>query len=182
MIGNIVSETIDNQVIDMTDWDLSETETIRKAIKTVENRQGRAIILSAAMGTTKFNRMQCSAVDPKRLMRAPLSHVNKVIKCVQEQANRGLYFARELISGKGDERDAAIQRLTNQKGKFESNEYYVMYRDGEFGWIITKAKVLTNGVAVRDSISQTIAGRCWVKNPDNKRTTWCPKGFGRRGK
>ena len=77
MVSNITVEAIANQVIDMTDWDFNESETIKKAIGIVENRQGRAIILSTATGITKFKRSQCGAVDPHRLMRAPLSHVNK---------------------------------------------------------------------------------------------------------
>ena len=50
----------------------------------------------------------------------------------------------------------------------ESCEYRVMYREGEFGWMITSAKIVTNSIAVRDSINQTIARRCWTKNFDNK--------------
>ena len=80
-----------------------------------------------------------------------------------------------MISGRGDERYAAIQRLVNQKGMLESNEYWVMYREGEFGWRIMGAKVVTNSVAGGwvgggggDSVNRTIAGRCWIKNVDNK--------------
>jgi hypothetical protein len=75
MIGAI---SCDNQVKDMTDWDFSTSETIQEAINVVENRQGRAIILSTATGVTKFNRSQCNSVDPHRSMRAPLGHVNRV--------------------------------------------------------------------------------------------------------
>ena len=105
----------------MTDWDFGESETIKKAINIVEHRQARAIILSTATGVTKFNREQCDAFDLHRLMRTPLSHVKKAIKCAQEQDNRGLYFAMETISGRGDERDAAIQTLRSQTGMLESN-------------------------------------------------------------
>ena len=117
----------------MTDWNFAESETIKKAVRIVANRQARAIILSIATGVTKFNREQCDAFDLHRLMRAPLSHVKKTIKCAQEQGNRGLHFAMERISGTGDERDAAIQALRNQSGVLESNEYRVMYREGEYG-------------------------------------------------
>jgi len=43
-----------------------------------------------------------------------------------------------------------------------------MYREGEYGWRITSAKVVTNSAAVRDSVNRTIAGRCWIKSSDNK--------------
>ena len=169
MINSITVEAISNQVIDMADWDFSESETIKKAIRIVENRQARAIILSTATGVTKFNREQCDSVDLHRLMRAPLSRVNKAIKCSREQDNRGLYFALEIILGRGDERDAAIQTLRNQKGMLESNEHWAMYSEGEYGWRIIGAKVVTNSAAVRDSVNRTIAGRCWIKSSDNKR-------------
>ena len=55
-----------------------------------------------------------------------------------------------------------------RKGLLESNEYRVMYREGELGWRITGSKVVTNSAAVRDSVNRTIAGRCWVKSHDNK--------------
>ena len=51
-------------------------------------------------------------------MRAPMSHVNKVIRCAREQDNRGLYFVLESIGGKEDERDEAMKELINQKGIF----------------------------------------------------------------
>ena len=73
----------------MTDWDFSESETMNEAIGIVENRQGRSVSLSMATGVTKFNRNQCGVVDPHRLLRAPLSHVAKAIKCAQEQAIEG---------------------------------------------------------------------------------------------
>ena len=93
-------------------------------------------------------------------MRAPLSHVNKAIKHAREQDNRGLYFAPEVISGRGDERDAAIQTLRNQSGMLESNEYRVMYPEGQYGWRIIGAMVVTNSAAVKDIVNRTIAGRC----------------------
>jgi len=79
-----------------------------------------------------------------------------------------LYFVLESISGKGHEREEAMRRMINQGGIFESNEYSIMYRESEFGWIMTKAKVVTNGVAVRDNVNQRLSGRCWMKIVDNK--------------
>jgi len=43
-----------------------------------------------------------------------------------------------------------------------------MYREGEYGWRITGARVVTNSVAVRGSVNRTIAGRCWIKSCDSK--------------
>jgi len=113
MIGAI---SCDNQVTDMTDWDFNKSERVQEAINVVGNRQGLAIILSTATAVTKFDRSQSNSVDPHRSMRAPLSHVNKTIKCAREQDNRGLYFVLESISEKGDEGDEAMKGLVNQKG------------------------------------------------------------------
>ena len=37
----------------------------------------------------------------------------------------------------------------------ESKEYSVMYREGEFGWIMTQAKLVTNSAALRGSVNMT---------------------------
>ena len=52
-------------------------------------------------------------------MRAPLSHVNKLIRFTKEQDRRGLDFALEVIEGKGDEGDKIIKTLIHQKGFLE---------------------------------------------------------------
>ena len=75
-----------------------------------------------------------------------------------------------VITGRGDERDEVIRRLINQEGISESNEYSVMYREGKFGWIMSRAKVVTNGVAVGGNVNIIIAGKSWMKIPDNKWT------------
>ena len=133
MVSAITVDDVDNQIVDMTDWDFSKPETINRAIEIVSKRQGRAIMLSTATGITRFNRSQCSAVDSHRLMQAPMSHVNRAIKCACEQNRRGLYFVLGSISGKEDEREEAMRRISNQGGTFESNEYSIVYREGEFG-------------------------------------------------
>ena len=68
MIGNVNDE---DQVIYITEWDFSEVEVMKRAIKAVEDRQGKVIDLS-------------------RLARALLSHVNKVIECAKEPDKRDL--------------------------------------------------------------------------------------------
>ena len=55
MINGITAESIADQAIGMTDWDFGESDMTKKAIRIVENRQARAIILSIATGVTKFN-------------------------------------------------------------------------------------------------------------------------------
>ena len=105
MIGAITVDDVDNQIVDMTDWDFSKSETIKKAIEIVSKRQGRAIMLSTATGITRFNQSQCSTVDSHRLIQAPISHVSRAIKCACGRNRRGLYFVLESISGKEDERE-----------------------------------------------------------------------------
>ena len=61
-----------------------------------------------------------------------------------------------------------MKGLINQKGIFESNEYSIMYREGEFGWIAARAKIVTNSAAVRDNVNRKIAGKNWMKTSDNK--------------
>ena len=60
----------------------------------------------------------------------------------------------EAIIGEEDEKSEAIQGLINQKGMLVSNEYSIMYCEGEFGWVATKAKVVTNSVAVRENVNK----------------------------
>ena len=79
-----------------------------------------------------------------------------------------MYFVIEAIVGEEDERSKAIQELSGQEGNFESNEYSIMYREGDFGWVVAKAKVVTNSIAVRDNINKRIAERHCVKTLDNK--------------
>jgi hypothetical protein len=43
-----------------------------------------------------------------------------------------------------------------------------MYREGAFGWIVSRAKVVTNSKAVRDNVDNAIAGKYWTKTLDNK--------------
>ena len=74
----------------------------------------------------------------------------------------------EAIIGEEDERSRAVQELVNQDGIFVSKEYSIMYREGEFGWVVARTKVVTNSIAVRDNIDKTIAGRHWMKTLDNK--------------
>jgi len=163
MLGSI---TCDNQIIDMSDWDFSEVATTKESMDVVRNRRARAIIMSTAMGITKF-RSQSKREDPHRLMRGPISQVKKAIKCAREQDRRGLYFVLEAIIGEEDERSRAVQELVNQDGIFVSKEYSIMYREGEFGWVVARAKIVTNSVAVRDNIDKAIAGRHWMKTLDN---------------
>ena len=68
MIG-IISR--DNQVIDMSDWDLSAGAIMKESMDIVRNRRARAIVMSTAMGITKF-RSQSKREDPHRLMRGQL--------------------------------------------------------------------------------------------------------------
>jgi len=68
MIGNVNDE---DQGIYIIEWDFSEVEVMKRAIKAVEDRQGKVIDLS-------------------RLARALLSHVNKVIECAKEPDKRDL--------------------------------------------------------------------------------------------
>ena len=70
--------------------------------------------------------------------------------------------------GKEDERSEAVQELINQEVILESREYSVMYREGEFGWVVAKAKVVTHSVAVWDNVNKKIAGRHCIKTLDNK--------------
>jgi hypothetical protein len=133
----------------------------------VTNREARAIIVSTATPVTKF-RSQSKREDPHRIMRGPLSQVNKVITCSREQDNRGLYFVLEAITGAEEKASKALQSLGNQEGIVESDEYSIMYREGEFGWVAAKAKVITNSMAIRDNINKRIAGRHWMKTLDNK--------------
>ena len=82
---------------------------------------------STATGITKF-RSHSKLADPHRLMRARVSHVNKVIKCAREQDNRGLYFVLKALVGKEEEEgEEAIKSLVKQEGIFVSNGYSVMY-------------------------------------------------------
>ena len=60
MLGSI---SCDNQVVDMTDWSFSEADAIEDAVNEVKHRKARAIVLSTAMGITKF-RSQCRSEDP----------------------------------------------------------------------------------------------------------------------
>ena len=46
--------------------------------------------------------------------------------------------------------------------------YAVLYREGEFGWIIKKATMVTNSAAVRDKVRQVIAGKCWTRTRDHR--------------
>ena len=72
------------------------------------------------------------------------------------------------IVGGEDERSSVVQGLVNRNGNFVSREYSIMYREGAFGWVLTKARVVTNSMCIRDSIDNTIAGRHWMKTLDNK--------------
>ena len=130
-------------------------------------RKARAMILSTATPVTKF-RSQSKKEDPHRIIRGPMSQVNKTIKCAREQDRRGLYFVLEAISGNEDERSRAVQDVINQEGIFASNEYSIMYREGDFGWVVARAKVMTNSRVVRDNVNKKIAGRHWMKTLDNK--------------
>ena len=112
MLGSM---SCDNQVVDMTDWNFNEVDMMKEAINTVKNRKARAIIMSTAIGVTKF-RCQSKQEDPHRIMRGPMSQVNKTIKCAREQDRRGLYLALEAIIGDEDERCKAVQGLINQDG------------------------------------------------------------------
>ena len=62
----------------------------------------------------------------------------------------------------------AVQDLVNHGGTFVSKEYSVMHREGAFGWVMAKAKVVTNSECIRDNIDKTNAGRHWMKTPDSK--------------
>ena len=43
-----------------------------------------------------------------------------------------------------------------------------MYREGACGWVVTKARIVTNSMCIRDNIDNMIAGRHWMKTVDNK--------------
>ena len=81
MIGSM---SLGNQVIDMTDWDLREGVAMKESMDVIRNRRARAVVLSTAMGVTKF-RSQCAREDPHEFMRQSMSHVTKAIKCAKEQ-------------------------------------------------------------------------------------------------
>jgi hypothetical protein len=140
---------------------------MKESMEIVRRRKARVIVLSEAIGITKF-RGQCAKEDPHKLMRQSISHVIKTIKCAREQDNRGLYFVLEEIMGEDDERGEAMNNLINQEGIMVSNPYSIMYREGAFGWVVSKARVVTNSKAVRDNVDNTIAGRHWMKTTDNK--------------
>ena len=74
----------------------------------------------------------------------------------------------ESVVGQEDKRSDAMKELVNRKGILESNEDSIMHREFDFGWVVARAKVVTNSVAVRDNINKKIAGRHWMKTLDNK--------------
>ena len=39
-----------------------------------------------------------------------------------------------------------------------------MYRDDEFDWIMAEAKVVTNSRALKDMMTEMIAGRYWINH------------------
>jgi hypothetical protein len=41
----------------------------------------------------------------------------------------------------------------NQEGIMVSKEYSVMCREGEYGWVVARAMVISNSVAIRDNIN-----------------------------
>jgi hypothetical protein len=164
IVGSI---SLQNQLVDMSDWDFSDAAVMKESMETIKERKARAIILSTAIGDSKF-RSQCASQDPYRIVRQPISHVLKTIKCAKEQDNRGLCFVLEEIIGGYNEGEEAMSNMINQEGIMVSNPYSIMYREGAFGWVVSKAKVVTSSKAVRDNVDNTIAGRHWMKSSDNK--------------
>ena len=94
--------------------------------------------------------------------------MRKAIKCAEEQRKRGLYFVLETIVGEKDEKSSVVQELVSRNGSFVSREYSIMYREGAFGWVVTKARVVTNSTCIRDNIDNMIAGRHWMKTLNNE--------------
>ena len=140
------SVSIQNQIVDMSEWDFSAATAMSKAMETIKNRAARAIIMSAA--------------DERQ--------VNKAIKCAREQSKRGLYFAVEVISSRSEEIDKAVQELMNEEGNFASQEYSMMSKKGEFGWTAAKARIVTNSSCIKDNVDKSITGKHWAKGADNK--------------
>jgi len=148
IVGSISLQT---QIVDMTEWDFDTSSAMKEAMETIRNRKARAIIVSAA---------------------AAGGQVNKAIKCAREQGRRGLYFALEVAangSKEDEEINKAIQDLVNQEGNFVSQEYSIMNKKGAFGWVATKAKIITNSRCVRDKIDKSLAGKHWIRTNDSKR-------------
>ena len=100
-------------------------------------------------------------------MRQPISQVVKTIKCAREQDTRGLYFVLEEIIGGDNEGGETMSNLIGQEWIMVSNPYSIMYREGAFGWVVSKARVVTNSKAVRDNVDNMIAGKHWMKTLDN---------------
>ena len=87
-IGSIIR---DSQIIDTSDWDFSTGSVMNESMEIIRRRKARAIILSAAIGVTKF-RSQSGKYDPFKTVKGTMSQLRKAIKCAEEQQKRGLYF------------------------------------------------------------------------------------------
>ena len=75
----------------------------------------------------------------------------------------------EEVIGTDNEVREVIDNLITQEGIMVSNPYSIMYREGNFGWVMAKARIITNSVVVKDNVNKRIAGKYWMKTPDNRR-------------
>jgi hypothetical protein len=69
MMGSV---SIEDQVFDMSDLDFDEKETMKQSMEVVRNRRTRAIIMSMAIGVTKF-RDQSKGRVPLRIMKGSIT-------------------------------------------------------------------------------------------------------------
>jgi hypothetical protein len=130
IVGSI---SLENQVVDMSDWDFSTGEAMRESMEIIKRRKARAIIHSAAIGSSKF-RSQSGKEGPHRMIKGSMSQLRKAIKCAEEQHRRGLYFVLETITENEEDKSKAVHGLVNQKGIMVSKDFSIMRREGAFGW------------------------------------------------
>ena len=72
-------------------------------------------------------------------------------------------FALERVVVSDNQERGKLDKLTKQKGLWESKEYSAMYKDREFGWMAMKAIMLTNSRMASEKINQVFAENCWTK-------------------
>jgi len=138
-----------------------------RVMDVIRGRKARAIILSTAIGANKFG-SQCAREDPHEIVKQSISRTIKATKCAEEQNRRGLHFVLEEVIGEDNEVREVMDNLICQEGIMVSNPYSIMSREGNFGWVMAKARVITNSVVVKDNINLTITGKHWTKTSNNK--------------
>ena len=159
------AESVETQVVDITNEQLGNDEGMMKAGGMLNERKARTIIASFCIGALKYDQEATgNQVSTINLEQSAL-HKARVLEIAREQDNRELNFVIEVpwASLKGK-----LSDIVKTNGWHLTEQYRIVYWDKENRRRSIQVATITNNSWICDRINTRVATRSIARTGDNR--------------